>query len=354
MYLERLTESQFFVSMKWHKTMKYRNNTMIDKIKQNFHKDTQIVSDKLHDGKECIDEAVDAVDEYTQPREYTGGNFDDSSYIQASLSGVTEGLYIMGAPGLVVGTIPAMIGIAVENKTGSHKLGVAAGAASGLTIGAGIGFTMGGLPGAAAMGTTGTLLGTIQTMRGSSNAKTRDGAGVGRLISAPFIPGPAKLAGGIGAAVGSRMENKKAQALVGGAVAASIAAGLATFGFAPVTVPVAAGVSFAAGALGPVLGPRYNQLFRNVSSDVGDLIKEKTGQEERLEKEGGENVKNAIGSIPTTLAKEGITSFLLSDGDPAKMLTGGAVKTLQTAHVFLSTEKEKDSSENNKNQTEKA
>ena len=284
----------------------------------------------------AVKKGYDAVDRYTSPREETGGDFEKASYFQACFTGSTEGLCVMGVPGIFVGAGSAAMGVAVTNKTGSQAAGVAAGIATGAATGAAIGAVVGGPMGIAGGAIAGGILGAMETFRGNPSSATRDAAGNANMISAPFVPGPAKMAGGIGSAVGSKMESKMAKSVVGGTVAAAVGGTLAAIGFAPVSIPVAIVSCAAAGVLGPHLGPRYSQFFRNLSNDIGKGLT-KVGQKLGIvskDSDGGK-AKNVIGAIPSSFIKEGIRGFALSDGSISKMLIAGVMESVEQAHIFL-------------------
>lgn len=285
---------------------------------------------------DAVKKGYDAVDRYTSPREETGGNFEKASYFQACFTGSTEGLCVMGVPGIFVGAGSAAMGVAVTNKTGSQAAGVVAGVTTGAATGAAIGAVFGGPMGVAGGAIAGGILGAMETFRGNPSADTRDSAGNANMISAPFIPGPAKMAGGIGSAVGSKMENKIAKSVVGGAFAAAVGGTLAAVSFAPVSIPVAMVACAAAGALGPHLGPRYSQFFRNLSNDIGKGLT-KAGQKLGIvskDSDGGKT-KNVLGAIPSSFIKEGIKGFALSDGSIPKMLIAGVMESVEQGHIFL-------------------
>ena len=284
----------------------------------------------------AVKKGIKAVDDYTSPREETAGNFEKASYFQACFTGGTEGLCVMGAPGILVGAGSAAAGVAVTNATGSQALGVVAGVSAGAAAGAGIGAVIGGPLGVVGGAIAGGVLGAMETFRGNPESATRDAGGNANMISAPFIPGPAKMAGGIGAAVGTKMKSKTAKSIVGGTVAAAIGGTLAAVGFAPVSIPVAVGACAAAGVLGPHLGPRYSQFFRNLSNDIGKGLT-KLGKKIGIVKEDsdGGKAKNIIGAIPASFMKEGLRGFALSDGSLTKMLASGVMESVEQAHIFL-------------------
>jgi hypothetical protein len=318
---------------------KDKKDSNLDALKQDLENIVTTGGEICGDAAGEAHSTIGAVDEYTKPRESTGGDFKKGSYFQAGFNSVIEGFYMMGAPGVAIAVPPSLIGTAVTNKTGSTAAGVAAGAASGLVLGFAIGTATGGPAAGVPMGITGGLMGAMQTLRGDASAETRDAGGGARMLAAPFMPGISKVGAGIGASVGSKMDSTAGKILVGGVTAALIGGSLAAIGFAPVSVPVAVAASFAAGAAGPEFGNRFSQLFRNLSNDFGDAI-EKGAQKTGLFEDGmGERLKNAVGTVPSSLIKEGVTSFLLSDGsDVGKMVLGGTLESAKQIHMFMTSE----------------
>ena len=287
--------------------------------------------------KEAVKKAIDAVDRYTSPREDTAGEFKEASYFQACFTGATEGFYTLGLPGTVVGAVPAAVGVAVTRKTNKTFLGVLAGVASGMAVGAGMGALTGNPAGVVGCTIAGGVLGAMETFRGDPNSKTRDGGGNANMVSAFWVPGPGKMAAGIGSAAGTKMKSKAGKAAVGAAVAGTIGGVLAAVGFSPVTIPVAVAACAVGGAVGPFLGPRFSQFFRNLSSDIGKGI-DKAGKKMgffKNETDKGKRTKSAVGAIPSSFVKEGLRALAMSDGDPVKMVVGGVMESIEQAHIFI-------------------
>ncbi len=286
-----------------------------------------------------IKKAIDWLDDYTSPRETTAGNFKGANYFQAFFQGGTEGFYLMGPAGVVAGAGSALTGSLVQNRTGSQVAGVLCGTA----VGAALGTAVGALTGQPLFnaGVLGGLLGGFQTIRAHGKAEIRDAGGNATMISAFFIDGPSKVAGGIGAAAGARYEEPWKKALVGAGVGAGMGAGLAAVGFAPCSVPIAALGAGLAGAVGPFFGPRFSQFFRNLAEDSGKGIEAvglKTGL---VQTPIDEKYRNAIGAVPAAFIKEGIRGFMYSDGGLAGFVVGGTMESVQQAHIMFFSEKEK-------------
>ncbi len=284
--------------------------------------------------------AVKWLDDYTSPREGTSGNFKEANYFQATFQGATEGFYLLGPAGALAGAGAAVGGSFVQNKTQSQVLGVLTGTALGAGLGAAAGALVGNPLGRAAI--LGGILGGFQTIRSHGLSEVRDSGGNATMISAFFVPGPAKVAGGFGAAAGARMESPAAKALVGAAVGAATGAGLAAIGFAPVSVTTAAIGSGVAGAIGPFFGPRFSQFFRNLAEDAGKglvTVGEKVGL---IKKEVSENGRNAAGAVPAAFIKEGLRGFMYSDGGLAGFIIGGAMESIQQAHIMMASGKKED------------
>jgi hypothetical protein len=287
--------------------------------------------------------AFNSLDEYTKSRGSTGGDFDKSSMFQGGFNGTIEGFYFMGPKGVAIATPAALIGIAVTNKTGSVAAGVAAGATAGFILGFAIGNAVGGPAAGTALGMKGSVLGTMQTLRGDAEADTRDGGGGARMLAAPVLPGILKNAPGIGAAIGSKMDSKAGKLLAGGATAAIAAGLISAAGLSPVSLPVAVGVSALAGAFGQEFGERFSQFFRNLSNDFGEKIEEGAQKTGLFEDGMGERMKNVAGTIPSTYIKEGLTAFLVADGDLASIALGGTLDSIKQSHIFLTSQIDDDS-----------
>lgn len=285
-----------------------------------------------------IGRAIQWLDDYTSPRENTGGNFKQASYFQAAFQGGSEGFYLMGLPGIAAGASSALTGAFVQNKTGSELAGLAAGTSVGAALGAAVGH----VTGVPLFGATmvGALVGSFQTIRAHGESKIRDSGGNATMVSAFFIPGPAKVAGGIGAAMGARMDNKVHQALVGAATGAALGAGLAAIGYAPVSVATAAIGSGLAGAVGPFIGPRFSQFFRNLADDIGTGVSKLLVKTGVLDKPLEDKTANAVGSVPAAFIKEGMRGFQLSDGGLMGFVVGGLMESAQQAQIALFSKKE--------------
>jgi hypothetical protein len=281
--------------------------------------------------RNVLEKAIKWLDEYTSPREHTGGNFKEASYFQAAFQGGSEGFYLMGLPGIVAGAGSAMTGAFVQNTTDNQWLGLAAGTTMGAALGAGVGALTGVPLFHASM--LGGLVGSFQTIRAHGESKIRDSGGNATMVSAFFVPGPAKVAGGIGASFGARMESPLQQALVGGATGAALGAGLAAVGYAPVSIATAAIGSGLAGAVGPFIGPRFSQFFRNLAADIGkgtSALLHKTGL---IDKPLNEKTQSVAGALPAAFLKEGMRGFQLSDGGLSGFVIGGLMEGAQQAHI---------------------
>lgn len=292
------------------------------------------------DEKGPLGKAIQWLDDYTSPRSDTAGNFKQASYFQAAFQGGSEGFYLMGLPGIAAGASSALTGAFVQNKTGSELAGLAAGTSVGAALGAGVGA----LTGIPLFGATmvGALVGSFQTIRAHGEAKIRDSGGNATMISAFFVPGPAKVAGGIGAAMGARMESKWAQAVVGGLSGAALGGALAAIGYAPVSVATAALGSALAGAAGPFVGPRFSQFFRNLAQDAGTGISKLLHKTGMVKEPVEAKAANAIGSVPAAFLKEGMRGFQLSDGGLAGFVVGGLMESAQQAQIALFSKKEEE------------
>lgn len=276
------------------------------------------------------------IDEYTSPRETTDGNLPKANYFQAFLQGGTEGYFLMGPPGIAAGAGSALMGTLTQNKTGNELVGLLAGTATGV----GLGVAVGALSGQPLLdaGILGGLLGGFQTTRAHANASVRDSGAAATMLGALAIEGPAKMAGGLGAAAGGRMEKGWQRALVGVGVGASLGAGLAAVGFAPLSVPLSAAAGGITGGVGPFFGPRFSQLFRNLSEDSGKGM-ECVGLKTGLAKGPMDpRHRNALGAVPAAFVKEGLRGFLYSDGGWQGLVLGGAIGSVQQANIMYASQ----------------
>lgn len=290
--------------------------------------------------KNILKKAVEWLDEYTSPREHTAGNFKQASYFQAAFQGGSEGFYLMGVPGIVAGAGAAMTGALVQNKTNNQWLGLAAGTAVGAALGAGVG-ALTGVP-LFHSSMLGGIVGSFQTIRAHGEAKIRDSGGNATMVSAFFVPGPSKVAGGIGASFGARMETPLSQALVGGATGAALGAGLAAIGYAPVSIATAAIGSGLAGAVGPFIGPRFSQFFRNLAADIGKGASKLLVKTGIIDEPLSKKAQAVAGAVPAAFLKEGMRGFQLSDGGLSGFVIGGLMEGAQQAHIAFFAKPEED------------
>ncbi|MFN8613048.1 MAG: hypothetical protein U0931_36255 [Vulcanimicrobiota bacterium] len=279
--------------------------------------------------------AVHWLDEYTRPRQGTSGDLEQNSYIQPMFHAVPAGFAFMGMQGVGIAAGASLAATAVSRHTKSRILTFAAGAATGVGIAAGLGAALG-QPAAAAALVGAGMLGGVQAFRGDKAARVRDASGNATLISGLFLPGTSKIAGAVASGVGASLENKSPalQSLVGAATGAALGAGLAAMGMAPGGMVLTVGLSAAAGALGPLFGPRFSQGFRNVANDSGRAVVA------GLEKAGvphgkiNEDIANGIGAFPSQFLKEGLRGFINSDFQLSGLLVGGAVESLELVELF--------------------
>ena len=140
--------------------------------------------------------------------------------------------------------------------------------------------------------------------------------------------------------MGARMDGKFQQAVVGAATGAALGAGLAAIGYAPVSLAMAALGSGLAGAVGPFIGPRFSQFFRNLADDIGSGVATLLYKTGILDKPLEDKAANAIGSVPAAFVKEGMRGFQLSDGGLMGFVVGGLMESAQQAQIALFSKKE--------------
>jgi hypothetical protein len=279
--------------------------------------------------REFPEKAFHALDEYSKPREDTGGDLEKHSYILGT--SVTDGIAVMGLSGLLSSVLASKVGIFAANVTDNTAAGVLAGGAAAAALGVGLSMVTG-VP-MLQTAVFSSLLGAYETYRGNPKSTTRDAASGANILSAPFLPGPLKIASAIGAATGTKVDSAVGKAIVGGVTSGLIAGAVAALGIAPVGIPVAIAASFAAGAIGPFFGPRFSQFFRNLSSDIGAGIA-KLAEKAGIRKKFSKTARNIIGTFPASLVKESIRTYALSDGDPMKTILACTGEALKQGFIF--------------------
>jgi hypothetical protein len=286
----------------------------------------------------CIKKAVHAIDEYTRPREETKGDLAQHSYLLGC--NVTDGIAVLGAKGLLGSVAAPALGIYIANKTGEAAVGIIAGAAIAAALGIGASI----VTGCPMLRTAvfSSLLGAYETFRGNPKSETRDAASGANIVAAPFISGPLKLAGGFGAALGTKIKSRTARILASAATSAVIGATIAAIGLSPVSLPVAVTFSALSGAIGPYFGPRFSQFFRNLSNDIGKAI----GRMQKMlgmKKESDPTTLNIAGAVPASMTKEAVRTFALSDGNLPKTLIACAGEAMKQGYIFWRSAKDKES-----------
>jgi hypothetical protein len=290
--------------------------------------------------KDGVSHVIHKADEWTSPMETTGGDFKEASYFQAGSHAASSGFAIAGFKGAVAGIAASSVGIFVEKRTKSTVIGMVAGATSSAIVGGFLGSTAGPV-GIVAGAATGTLLGAYQVLRGNADAGVRDGSGNAGLITGPFLPGPTKLAGGIGTGIAMRYGNSNiSKALIGAGTAAAIGAVVAVAGFSPVGLLATIGINAAAGAISPFMGPRFSQFFRNMSNVAGNYVEKAANKLHIIDKPLTEMQKNMVGALPSSYAKEAIRSFILSDGSIGAVAVAGLSEAIEQVHIFINSKKE--------------
>ncbi|MGE0492990.1 MAG: hypothetical protein AB7S38_27510 [Vulcanimicrobiota bacterium] len=273
---------------------------------------------------------IKALDDYSSPRPHTKADFEEASYIQSALLSVEDGFCFMGLAGVAVAVPPALVSTYVNRKTNSRTLGVLSGAATGTAIALGVGAIAGGA--GLALGVGGALVGALEGIRGDKSSEVRDAALGGLMATGAWMPGPSKIAAGIGAALGGTRRSKWVQALVGGATGAALggALGLMGLGAGPLAAAILGGIG---GAVGPVVGQRFNQLTRNLASDTAGAVHKLA---ERFRKtRPSEEAALVVGSFPAQAVHEFAEIAINSDGNLAAIGLGLGLETAAMVHSLL-------------------
>ncbi|MCA9795126.1 MAG: hypothetical protein KC910_25130 [Candidatus Eremiobacteraeota bacterium] len=268
-----------------------------------------------------------ALDDYSSPRPNTKADFEEASYIQSALLSVEDGFCFMGVAGVAVALPPALVSTYVNRKTNSRTLGVLSGAATGTAIALAVGAMTGGA--GLALGVGGALVGALEGIRGDKASEVRDAALGGLMATGAWMPGPSKIAAGIGAAVGGTRRSKWVQALVGGATGVALggAIGMMGLGGGPLMAAILGGVG---GAVGPVVGQRFNQLTRNLASDMAGAVHRLAGRLRASEK-----TALVVGTFPAQAVHEFAEIAINSDGNLAAIGLGLGLETAAMVHSLL-------------------
>jgi hypothetical protein len=272
------------------------------------------------------------VDRYTAPRPSTAGDLEEHSYLQSLFHAGSAGFAFMGWRGVGVTASASLVSTFVARKTGSRAAALAAGAVTGAVTASALGGLTGGASIPLAVG--GALLGGLQALRGDPEAEVRDSAGGATMFTGLFLPGTAKIAGAIGAGLGSTARGRARQLTLAAATGAALGAALGAAGLAPGGILVPALVNAAGGALGTVIGPRFSQLFRNLANDAGRYLASHSGR--RV----SERTATILGAAPAQFLKEGIRGFIDSDFSLRGLLVGGIIETAELVHLTFAQKEE--------------
>lgn len=287
--------------------------------------------------------AVHAIDRYTSPRRTTAGNFERSNVFQSVTDGITEGFYLMGVQGVLIqGSAGAASSLARRYVSDRLLVGALAGSATGAAVAMATSMATGVAP--VGLVTTGALLGAYSGLRAAPNANVRDAGVNGLLLSALFIPGPAKAAGGLGAIVGAQFRSEKERILAGAVAGLAFGASLSVAGALPLGPVKAAIVCAVAGGGGAFIGPRTSQFFRNLAEDIGEKGRALTGkprEEGPVEDSASRRWARTLGVVPLSMTKEMVMALMYGDGAWLKGLAGGALDSVIQGTVMYHSKEEK-------------
>jgi hypothetical protein len=231
-----------------------------------------------------------------------------SSAGSAAVGGASKGLVALGPLAAVSG---GLAGYA------AHRLGK--NSAAKLAIGAGLGAATLAVANTAIFGPAGLsvslLLGAATGVSavhaGEGSADIRDasygggitGFAVGALTHNPLTLVTASAAAGIG----GRASHPLARAAIGGAVGAALGAGQALL--TGQSIAVVAGLTAAAGAVGPLIGSPLMQATRNLSHLGGDVVA-------KVLKDANDSTLKVVGAVPYAVGMGflGATAELVAPG----------------------------------------
>lgn len=287
--------------------------------------------------------AVEALDRYTSPRRNTGGNFHNPNLFQAISEGATEGFYLMDLPGAFIqGGAGAAGSLARRYLADNSWVAAAAGAAAGAAAAVATTMVTGASP--SALATCGALLGAYSGLRSDPSANVRDAGINGLILTSPFVAGPAKVVGGMGALLGAQVEQEKYRPLVGALAGTAFGVALSLAGVMPLD-PIKAGIICGlGGAGGSVIGPRVSQFFRNLAEDIGEKGRQLSGIKESDgpgEETAGKKWARTLGVVPLSFGKELVLASLYGDGAWMKGLAGGALDSIIQGNIMYHSKEEK-------------
>lgn len=273
-----------------------------------------------------------AIDDYTSPRESTGGDLEENDYIQSLLHAGGAGYSFMGVQGVGIASACAVASTFVARRTDSRVAALATGALVGGATAAAVSALTGPLSPALVAG--GVLLGGLQALRGDKLSRVRDASGGATMLTGLFLPGTSKIAGAVAAGVAGSQEKPVMRALVGAATGVALGAALGAMGLAPGGVVLTAALSGLGGAVGPFFGPRFSQFFRNLGNDCGKGVKilaEKVGLDTD---KANPKVMDMVGALPAQIAKEAVRGFINSDFDVKGIVASGLSEAVEQIHLI--------------------
>lgn len=273
-----------------------------------------------------------AIDDYTSPRESTGGDLEENDYIQSLLHAGGAGYSFMGFQGVGIASACAVASTFVARRTDSRAAALATGALVGGVTAAAASALAGPISPALIAG--GVLLGGLQALRGDKLSRVRDASGGATMLTGLFLPGTSKIAGAVAAGVAGSQDKPVARALVGAATGVAIGAALGALGLAPGGVVLTAALSGLGGAVGPFFGPRFSQFFRNLGNDCGKGVKilaEKVGLDPS---KANPKTMDMVGALPAQIAKEAVRGFINSDFDVKGIVASGLSEAVEQIHLI--------------------
>ncbi|MBI2251803.1 MAG: hypothetical protein HYU63_03475 [Armatimonadetes bacterium] len=182
----------------------------------------------------------------------------------------------------------------------------------------------------------GGLLGTFTMFRGEAKSIVRDSGGGAVMLDGLFMPGVSKVAGGIASAIASKYANSNKNKLILGAISGAILGGvLAASGFVPLGAGLGSIICALSGGLGPFFGPRFSQFFRNLSQDCGKLLVRAADNLKIIKKNLPEKTVNSTGAFPACFLKEGIRTYIYSNGSLGAIIVSALTETIEQIHIFL-------------------
>ena len=222
------------------------------------------------------------------------------------IGGTTRGLVAAGLPGAVAGAASGLAAGKLGKSTLSKfAIGALAGAGATTALQAAVYGNVG--LGSAVF--AGVVTGVVAAASGDGDASVRDamlgGTAVGLAATMTTGLPMGVITGSAAAALGAQVDNRWGQMLVSAGAGAALTTAQALI--AGNSVPLAAGIGAAVGAIGSLIGPGLGQAGRNLQAELEPHVAKGVG---KLLEGRGETTYQIASAVPQALAFGGIGGAL--------------------------------------------